>query len=470
MSGASLTRRALLSSIASTLLCLSRAGAAENAPRDRGIGGTGAAPSPGEGDRGIGGTGVIGTIRRFGSIYVNGLRISYPPDAPVEIDGQLKTVQSLRIGQVVQVIAAKTANGLTTQRIVVSSEVVGPVERVSSDGMTVLGQNVSTNRGDLRGWRPGEWVAVSGLRSADGTIVASLIQHSDAASMRVAGPVRLGPQGEAMIGGLQIAGLDPVLVGRRVSVAGAFVDRTFTAEIATEPYRALLNAVQRVSIESYFSRDGSRLELGSGLVVEGDRQAGRRFGLGVVTARVEPNGVLRAESLAPARGPNGGFGPGGHGPGPDGGRGGSLGAPPGHNMGGSGGGFHGPGMGGPPSGGGGHLGGPLGGPGANPSTGPSNSPLQGRPGGGGYFGGAPVPAPDNFGGAGNFPSQGGAPMPAPGGLGGPGGFTSPGGSGGFGGSAVPGGFGGPGSPGGFGGPGGPGGFGGPMGPGLPPRR
>jgi hypothetical protein len=465
MSGASLTRRALLSSIASTLLALSRAGAAENAPRDRGIGGTGAAPNPGgEGDRGIGGTGVIGTIRRFGSIYVNGLRISYPPDAPVEIDGELKTVQSLRIGQVVQVIAAKTANGLTTQKIVVSSEVVGPVERISDDGMTVLGQNVSTNRVDLRGWRPGEWVAVSGLRSADGTIIASLIQRSDGASMRVAGPVRLGPQGETMIGGLHIAGLDPALTGRRVSVAGAFVDRTFTAEIATEPYRALLNAVQRVSIESYFSRDGSRLELGSGLVVEGDRQAGRRFGLGVVTARVEPNGVLRAESLAPAPGPNGGpggFGPGGHHPGPDGGRGGSLGGAPGHNMGRPGGGFHGPGMGGPPSGGGG----PLGGPGGNPSTNP-------RP-GGGYFGGAPVPTPDIPGGAGNF-SPGGAPMPAPGGLGLPGGFPSPGGAGGFGGSAVPGGFGGSAVPGGFGGPAVPGGFGGgfggPMGPGGPPRR
>jgi hypothetical protein len=448
MSGASFTRRALLSSIASTLLALSRAAAAKNAPRDRGIGGTGAAPNPAEGDRGIGGTGVIGTIRRFGSIYVNGLRISYPPDAPVEIDGELKTVQNLRVGQLVQVIAAKTGNGLSTQRIVVTSEVVGPVERVASDGMTVLGQNVSMARVDLRGWRPGEWVAVSGLRQSDGTIMASLIQRSDAALMRVAGPVRLGPQGEAMIGGLQIAGLEPSLAGRRVAVAGAFVDRTFTAQTIAEPYRALLNAVQRVSIESYFSREGSRLELGSGLVVESERQAGRRSGLGVVTARVEPNGVLRAERLAPMpeRGPNGGSGPGGHGPGPDGGRGGSLGTPPGHN--GGPGSMQGPGhMGGQPTGGGG----PFGGPAANPAA----NPLQGRPGGGGYYGGAPVPAPDNFGGAGNFTSPPGAPMPAPGGSGSPGGFSSPGGSGGFGGG---------------GGPGGPGGFGGPMGPGGPPRR
>ncbi|TXN24582.1 hypothetical protein [Methylobacterium sp. WL9] len=38
-------------------------------------------------DRGIGGTGVIGTIRRFGSIVVNDLRIGYPHDVAVRIDG-----------------------------------------------------------------------------------------------------------------------------------------------------------------------------------------------------------------------------------------------------------------------------------------------------------------------------------------------------------------------------------------------
>ncbi|PJI51852.1 hypothetical protein CTI14_52480, partial [Methylobacterium radiotolerans] len=47
--------------------------------------------SLGEGDRGIGGTGVIGTIRRFGSIVVNDLRIAYPPEVEVRIDGTAAT-------------------------------------------------------------------------------------------------------------------------------------------------------------------------------------------------------------------------------------------------------------------------------------------------------------------------------------------------------------------------------------------
>ena len=200
MKGFPLTRRRLLGSIASVLVALSRTGAAENAPRDRGIGGTGAVGEPG--DRGIGGTGVIGTIRRFGSIFVNGLRISYPADVQVVIDGAVADVSQLRIGQVVQVIATKSGKGLETQEIRVTSEVVGPIERVTGDHVIVLGQTITTTGIETRHWAPGSWVAVSGLRRPDGTITASLLREVGAGDMRVVGPVRLGAGGAAMIGGL----------------------------------------------------------------------------------------------------------------------------------------------------------------------------------------------------------------------------------------------------------------------------
>ena len=87
----------------------------QEAPRDHGIGGTGMMRtdeprdgSLGEGDRGIGGTGVIGTIRRFGSIIVNDLRITYPQDVPVRIDGRPAALSDLRIGHVVRVVALET--------------------------------------------------------------------------------------------------------------------------------------------------------------------------------------------------------------------------------------------------------------------------------------------------------------------------------------------------------------------------
>ena len=95
------TRRLVLRLLAGAALSPGRA-VAQEAPRDQGIGGTGARPTEppgqgvgqgvgqgtGEGDRGIGGTGVIGTIRRFGSIVVNDLRIAYPDDVTVRIDGR----------------------------------------------------------------------------------------------------------------------------------------------------------------------------------------------------------------------------------------------------------------------------------------------------------------------------------------------------------------------------------------------
>ena len=44
---------------------------------DQGIGGTGLTPGD---DHGIGGTGIVGVIQRFGSIYVNGERVTYASD------------------------------------------------------------------------------------------------------------------------------------------------------------------------------------------------------------------------------------------------------------------------------------------------------------------------------------------------------------------------------------------------------
>jgi len=408
---ARLTRRALLGSLASVLAALSQAGAAPK-PRDRGIGGTGAVPEPT--DRGIGGTGVIGTIRRFGSIYVNGLRIAYPADVAVTIDGERADAGSLRLGQVVQVVATHNGAGLTTQNISVSSEVVGPVERRSGDGLIVLGQNVSTRQVEASGWRPGDWVAVSGLRQPNGTIVASLIERRGGGSMRVAGPVRLGAEGEAMIGGLRVGGLEPSFVGQRVLVSGGMADGGFVAQKIALPEQAFLAQVSNVSVESYFARNGSQLHLGSGLVIE-DGRAGGHSGHGVVTARVEPNGVLRAQHIAPSPGSGpgngpgrgGGLQPGGHGFGPSGGPGGGqFGAPNGPNQGfgqGLGNSGHAPG-GAAPAGG------------TNPFSSPAPVP-------------APLPAtpsaPGGFGGAGGFGGGGG--FNGPGGMNVPGGLNLPGG-------------------------------------------
>ena len=261
------TRRAILRSLAGlAVLKTSRLEAA--GANDRGIGGTGAADPPPDGvsDRGIGGTGVIGTIRRFGSIVVNDLRIAYPPDVAVTLDGKAASAADLRVGHVVRVEAEPGSDGLATGRIAVTSEVVGPVEKIGRGHVVVLGQTVSTAEfGRTRALTVGETVAVSGLRRPDGTVVASLIEGAPGAAPRVAGPVVLGADGGAMIGGLRLVGLAPELAGQRVLVEGQTADGALAVRQASPETLAFGPGVRRLSVEAYAG--GGRL--GSGLRVAG---------------------------------------------------------------------------------------------------------------------------------------------------------------------------------------------------------
>ena len=275
--------------------------------RDQGIGGTGARPTqppeeaPDEGgDRGIGGTGVIGTIRRFGSIVVNDLRIAYPKDVAVRIDGVPATVSDLKIGHVVRVVAREEAGGLSTRRIDVTSEVVGPVEATAKGTLTVLGQRVAVPAGSAARWTVGERVAVGGLRRPDGVIVASLIEARGAGAMQVAGRLRRGADGTATIENLRLTGVETKHFGRRVTVTG---ERTGTGLAVTriEEARALfVPGLRRVSIEAYVGRNGRGLNLGSGFDVVGTPEGTvpkRGSVRAVVTAQPAQDGRLTVERL-----------------------------------------------------------------------------------------------------------------------------------------------------------------------------
>ena len=294
-----LTRRRLLALLASTALCTRHASPGRAAPNDHGIGGTGAAPPTDDSDRGIGGTGVIGTIRKFGSIVVNDMRIAYPADTVVRVDGQPASVSDLRIGQVVRVAARGEAAALSTRSIAVTSEVVGPVEAISARQMTVLGQAVSLGRVKAKGLTPGDIVAVSGLRRNDGTIVASLIERREAGEARVAGPVTVAADGGLRIGGLKLSGMDPDLIGHRAIVEGQQQGETFVVAHATTE-AALLPGIRRLSVESYVQRRGDGLALGSGFAVGG--LGGLKVPIGpsvraVLTTSVGTDGRLQIESL-----------------------------------------------------------------------------------------------------------------------------------------------------------------------------
>jgi hypothetical protein len=371
---------------------------------DQGIGGTGI--SRGD-DHGIGGTGIVGTIQRFGSIFVNGERIGYAPDVPVRIDGEAASVKALRVGHIARVVAQQQSNGtLTTRRIDTVSEVIGQIESVKSGEMTVLGQKVAwTGR---ENWRVGMQVAVSGLRRTDGVIVASLVEPRRNAIARVTGPLERDRDG-LRIGGLRLDGADAAFVGQRVQAEGRVAQggRLQISRARADDFSDLSGAT-RLSIEAYVRRVGSNLQLGSGYVARDTSRFapgrdvrvvvnavrdGAQQGLSVESVRSVshfpgssmqgPRGPDPAPGGAPGHGgsgsnvpgSSGSHVPGGSRPDAPGGRDPNFGEPPGGGAAGPGGGF------GPPGGGPGGHGGFGGGPGGGPG-GPGG--FGGGPGGGGF--------------------------------------------------------------------------------------
>jgi hypothetical protein len=322
---------------------------------DRGIGGTGVRPND---DRGIGGTGIIGVIQRFGSIFVDGERISYARDVPVLIDGTAASAKALRIGQVARVLALRQANGtLTTRRIDVVSEVVGPIENVKTGEITVLGQRV-ISAGSENWRRPGNYVAVFGLRRTDGVIVASHVEPRRDNAARIAGLLERDHQG-MRIGGLRLDRVDAALAGQRVQAEGQVVQGVMQVSRAKADDFSDLAGARRFLIEAYVRRVGSNLQLGSGYVAHDVSRFRPTAGEArvVVDAVPDSSGGLRVEfvrsvgdlpgaSIQVPRGPD-------PGPGDSPGRGGLRGGgPPGLEGGGppglGGGGPPGLGGGGPP--------------------------------------------------------------------------------------------------------------------------
>lgn len=428
---------------------------------DNGIGGTGYRP----GDNGIGGTGFIGIIRKFGSVFVNGERIAYPDHAIIEIDGVRVEARDMRIGQVARLVAERRDEGWTTDRIVIVSEVVGSVERISGKRVDVLGQRVQLPNAKIaRALHVGDRIAISGLRRPDQTIVASAIERREGGLDQIAGVLSRDSGGAMRIGGQQVASIGDALGGQRIVARGSLQSGVFVAQETKRDADIAIAGVKNVSIETWVSRRDSGLETAGGLRVD-DRSRGLQPGshLVVINGEMSADGHLIARKVDFAN-PRGGFDPsGGPSGGPAGGRpggggaggpGGSNGAPAGGQRGGSlpgaGGGLrsgaHPGGPGGPLDGfgGPGGLGGPGGPGGVFPGGGGSPSwlgggspggsvpPVGNGPGGpGGLGGGNPVFSPGALPAPPGAPPFGvGLPPGGPGGFGGPGGIGGPGGLGG----------------------------------------
>ncbi len=276
------TRRAMCLMAALMGVCLPLVG---TPAADRGIGGTGAPlTGPAISDRGIGGTGIVGVITGFGSVFVNGLEVAYTPITPLTVDGVSEPDAALRVGQVAAIVADDD-HGLNAVTIDVRHEVSGPVTSVNpGDGtggstFLVAGQVVATDSGtegprgpgSLEMVRPGDWVAVSGIRESDGVIAASRIDQRMPGTVLVRGPVtqraggwRIGdlsvqpPSGARVAPGANITARG-TLVNGMLSVTTADPD-----VLSSDPAAFFGGRVRRMVIESYVSAAGGQVRLGRG--------------------------------------------------------------------------------------------------------------------------------------------------------------------------------------------------------------
>ncbi len=272
---------------------------------DRGIGGTGA-PAVQVADRGIGGTGIIGVITGFASVCVAGEEVALPDTVPARIDGQPASLDDLRAGQVVTLEAAGPADALQAQSITVRHMVIGPVQAVGQGTMTVAGQPVSLAQatGSATTAQTGDWVAVSGLRQPDGTILATRIDPAPHGPVLVRGELqRLG--GAARIGALTVMlppGAD-LPGGFTVTVTGRLQGAVLVADSATRdvaadsPSRYFGPDVTSFVVESYVSvMEGGYWVNHDFIHGSGFGEAGSR-GRGIATFTRRPEGGLIATGL-----------------------------------------------------------------------------------------------------------------------------------------------------------------------------
>jgi uncharacterized protein DUF5666 len=312
-----------------------------------GIGGTGATADSGTGGTGaIAGDelGVMGVITGFGSICVNGVEVHYDSTTPVTVNGQPGAAGALALGQTVAVRAVGSGAEARARTIAVLDAAVGPVTAVdrATGTVHVVGQAVRLGASTIfapgltaeavRGASAGEGLRVSGLRTADGSIVATRVERVGPGEARVYGQLDLDAAGAPRVGGMRVeapeavmralaAARGPVLVSGRTEggrlvveqavaepLGGALASGRFVAEAYVEgqqPGRGLRAGGLQYTLDAPGTSSLGRDQLVrlSGRV----DQDGRRFveRIDFLAEPMNPRPVAASRPLPPARAADG---------------------------------------------------------------------------------------------------------------------------------------------------------------------
>lgn len=281
---------------------------------ERGIGGTGA-PATQIAERGIGGTGIIGVVTGFASICLAGHEVALPGDVPIEIGGVAADRGALRAGQVAAVEAVGPADALTARRVTVRYEVQGPVEIIAPDRLQVAGQTVLLSPDTWLRTAPalGQWVAVSGLRDATGSIAATRLDLVSTRTFIIHGVVQQAAGGYR-IGMLPIVpGPGDLLVpGLPVSITGVYGDGVLRPVsiapdlLAADPVAYFGGYTSSFIFEGFGGSTGGLPYLGT-LPLSQAPASSRPIGPGrnVVEFQRTDGGGIRINSVAPSAGTGG---------------------------------------------------------------------------------------------------------------------------------------------------------------------
>jgi Domain of unknown function (DUF5666) len=146
---------------------------------------------------------ATGTITGFGSIYVNGVHFQ-TTSATIHKNGQVVAQSALKVGEIARIKGAKndTDGSGNADSIDDDQTVVGPIAKIDAPNntLTVLGQTVKIDGGtsfssdvkpaDITGLKVTDFVEVSGLTAADGSITATRIERdTSAGTLQVLGTV-----------------------------------------------------------------------------------------------------------------------------------------------------------------------------------------------------------------------------------------------------------------------------------------
>src|SRR6266850_8188014 len=146
---------------------------------------------------------ATGTITGFGSVYVNGVHFK-TTSATIRKNRQVVAQSALKVGEIARIKGSKNASDGTgnADSVDVDENVVGPIAAIDTtlNTLTVLGQTVKIDAGtsfssdvqpaDITGLKVADFVEVSGLTAADGSISATRIgREASAGTLQVLGTV-----------------------------------------------------------------------------------------------------------------------------------------------------------------------------------------------------------------------------------------------------------------------------------------